>query len=167
MTRWAGGAHRLARYRRSILVVGLVGSVTVLAIAGWWWRASAPASPFSEEPAVIARGVRIYAERCAICHGGKLQGQNDWQSPRGDGKMPAPPHNSEGHTWHHDSAMLFGITKHGLVPPWSPPGYASDMPTFAGRLSDEDIRAVLAFIASTWNEEAKSWQRQIEAQARR
>ena len=116
---------------------------------------------------MIARGARIYAERCAICHGGSLQGQPDWQSPRPDGKMPAPPHNADGHTWHHDSATLFGITKHGLVPPWAPPNYRSDMPAFAGRLSDEDIRAVLAFIASNWNEEAKSWQRRIEAQARR
>jgi hypothetical protein len=38
------------------------------------------------------------------------------------------------------------------------------MPGFVGRLSDEEIRAVLSFIASTWNEEAKNWQRQIEAQ---
>lgn len=80
--------------------------------------------------------------------------------------MPAPPHNSDGHTWHHDTATLVGITKHGLVPPWAPPGYRSDMAAFAGVLSDEEIRAVLSFIASTWNDEAKSWQRQIEAQVR-
>ena len=80
--------------------------------------------------------------------------------------MPAPPHNSDGHTWHHDSAMLFGITKHGLVPPWAPPGYESDMPAFAGVLSDEEIWAVLSFIAKTWKEEDKSWQHQIEEQAR-
>jgi mono/diheme cytochrome c family protein len=62
---------------------------------------------------------------------------------------------------------LLGITKHGLVPPWAPPGYESDMPAFAGVLSDEEIWAVLSFIASTWNEEAKSWQRRIKAQTRR
>jgi mono/diheme cytochrome c family protein len=81
--------------------------------------------------------------------------------------MPAPPHDSDGHTWHHDGATLFGITRHGLVPPWAPPGHANDMPAFAGVLSDEEIWAVLSFIASTWNEEAKSWQRQIEAQGKR
>jgi mono/diheme cytochrome c family protein len=68
--------------------------------------------------------------------------------------------------WHHPYAVIFGITKHGLVPPYALPGYQSDMPAFAGVLGDEDIRAVLSFIASTWNEEATSWQRQVDAQAR-
>lgn len=166
MTGWMGSARRLARRRWTTLVAALIGLVAVLAAAGVRWHAAAPPSPFSEEPTVIARGARVYAERCALCHGGSLQGQPDWQSPRAaDGKMPAPPHDSDGHTWHHDSATLFGITKYGLVPPWAPPDYHSDMPAFVGRLSDEDIWAVLAFIASTWNEEARDWQRTIEAQA--
>jgi mono/diheme cytochrome c family protein len=130
------------------------------------WRANASASSLSDAPAVIARGGELYAARCASCHGAHLEGQPDWQSPRADGKMPAPPHNSDGHTWHHDGATLFGITKHGLVPPWAPANYRSDMPAFAGVLRDEEIRAVLSFIASTWNDEAKAWQRQIEAQSR-
>ncbi len=46
--------------------------------------------------------------------------------------------------------MLFGITKHGLVPPYAPPGYQSDMPAFAGKLSDAQIRDVLAWIATHW-----------------
>lgn len=148
----------------STIVAGLA---VVIATAGIWWRSTATASAFSEQPVVIARGEAIYVARCASCHGGRLAGQVDWQSPRADGKMPAPPHNSDGHTWHHDSEMLVGITKHGLVPPLAPADYRSDMPAFAGVLSDEEIWAVLSFIASTWNEEAKGWQRQIEAQARR
>ena len=32
------------------------------------------------------------------------------------GRMPAPPHDASGHTWHHPDAVLFGITKSGLVP---------------------------------------------------
>ena len=38
-----------------------------------------------------------------------------------------------------------------------------DMPAFAGVLSGEEIWAVLPFIASTRNEEGKTWQPQIEA----
>lgn len=144
----------------------LAGFAVVIATAGIWWRPTATASAFSEQSAVIARGAQLYATHCASCHGRDLEGQPDWQSPGADGKMPAPPHNSDGHTWHHDTATLVGITKHGLVPPWAPPGYRSDMAAFAGVLSDEEIRAVLSFIASTWNDEAKSWQRQIEAQVR-
>lgn len=156
---------RFTRAGRAALVAALIGSAAALAVAGWWWRASVLASPFSEKPAVIARGARVYAERCKVCHGGNLQGQPNWQAPRADGKMPAPPHNSDGHTWHHDSATLFGLTKHGLVPPRAPPDYKSDMPPFADRLSDGDIPAVLPFIASNWSDEAKAWQRTIEAQA--
>ena len=64
--------------------------------------------------------------------------------------MPAPPHDESGHTWHHPDNVLFAITKNGLVPPYAPSGYESDMPAFRGRLSDDEIWAVLAFIKSQW-----------------
>lgn len=65
--------------------------------------------------------------------------------------MPAPPHDASGHTWHHPDSVLFGITKHGLVPgKYAPPKYESDMPAFGGPLSDEEIWAVLAYIKSSW-----------------
>lgn len=153
--------------RRSLVLIGAAGLGGLALLAAIAWHASSASSPFSTDPVVLARGAAIYAARCASCHGAELEGQPDWQSPRPGGRMPAPPHNSDGHTWHHDSASLFGITKQGLVPPWAPPGYKSDMPAFAGVLSDEEIWAVLAFIASTWSEEAKAWQHQIEVQARR
>ena len=49
------------------------------------------------------------------------------------------------------------------------PGYESDMPAFAGRLSDEEIRAVLAFIRSSWPERERDYQaaRQIANAARK
>jgi mono/diheme cytochrome c family protein len=157
------------RGRKSGLIgwfAALAVLVILTAMAVMLRRESAPEPFFSEDPAVISQGARIYAERCALCHGGRLQGQPNWQSPAPDGLMPAPPHNSDGHTWHHDSATLVGITKYGLIPPWAPKGYRSGMPGFAGRLSDEEVRTVLSFIASTWNEEAKNWQQQIEMQTR-
>ena len=67
--------------------------------------------------------------------------------------MPAPPHDESGHTWHHTDAVLFGITKYGLVN-YAPPGYQSDMPAYAGKLSDDEIRAVLSFIQSHWKTKA-------------
>jgi mono/diheme cytochrome c family protein len=101
----------------------------------------------------LALGGRVYAQHCASCHGVKLEGQPNWRSRLQNGRMPAPPHDDSGHTWHHPDAVLFGITKHGLVPPYAPPGYQSDMPAFAGTLSDAEIRAVLAYIASHWSSE--------------
>lgn len=107
------------------------------------------------DPQQLASGARVYAEHCAACHGAKLEGQPAWQKRLANGRMPAPPHDDSGHTWHHPDEVLFGITKHGLVPPYAPPGYPSDMPAFAGKLSDEEIRAVLAFIASHWSEDVR------------
>jgi mono/diheme cytochrome c family protein len=64
--------------------------------------------------------------------------------------MPAPPHDESGHTWHHPDHVLFAITKSGLVPPYAPKDYESDMPSFAGQLSDDEIWAVLAYLKSHW-----------------
>ena len=101
----------------------------------------------------LALGEKIYAEQCAACHGAKLEGQPDWRKPLPNGRLPAPPHDDSGHTWHHPEEVLFGITKHGLVQPYAPAGYRSDMPGFAGKLTDGEIRAVLAYISSHWSAE--------------
>ncbi len=101
--------------------------------------------------AQVALGEKIYAQHCAACHGAKLEGQPNWRERLPSGRMPAPPHDESGHTWHHTDEVLFGITKEGLVPgKYAPPGYQSDMPAFGGTLSDAEIRAVLAFIYSHW-----------------
>jgi mono/diheme cytochrome c family protein len=107
------------------------------------------------DPAQLAAGERIYAQHCAACHGAKLEGQPDWRKPLATGRMPAPPHDDSGHTWHHLDEVLFGITKHGLVPPYAPAGYQSDMPGFGGKLADSEIRAVLAYIGSHWSGEVQ------------
>jgi mono/diheme cytochrome c family protein len=111
----------------------------------------------AEEPEVdLVLGQQIYAQHCAACHGTKLEGHPEWRSRLPSGRMPAPPHDDSGHTWHHPDQVLFGITKHGLVPPYAPANYPSDMPAFGGTLSDGEIRAVLAYIASHWSAEVTS-----------
>ena len=101
-------------------------------------------------PADLQLGAKIYAQHCGACHGMKLEGQANWRQRLPNGRMPAPPHDESGHTWHHPDEVLFGITKYGLVPPYAPKGYLSDMPAFAGTLSDHEIRSVLGYIASHW-----------------
>ena len=101
----------------------------------------------------LALGGRLYAQHCASCHGANLEGQPDWRKRLPNGRFPAPPHDASGHTWHHPDEVLFAITKHGLVPPYAPAGYQSDMPAFGGKLSDPEIRAVLAYIESRWSPE--------------
>lgn len=103
----------------------------------------------------LALGGKLYLQHCAACHGARLEGQPAWQKRLANGRMPAPPHDDSGHTWHHPDEVLFGITKQGLAPPYAPPGYESDMPGFAGKLSDAQIRAVLAYIRSRWSGEVQ------------
>ena len=98
----------------------------------------------------VALGERLYVQHCASCHGARLEGQPQWQRRLPNGRMPAPPHDESGHTWHHPDNVLFGITKGGLVPPHAPAGYESDMPAFGAKLSDDEIWAVLAYIKSHW-----------------
>ena len=98
----------------------------------------------------VAFGEKLYAQHCAVCHGAKLEGQPDWRRRLPNGKLPAPPHDESGHTWHHPDEVLFAITKHGMVWPNAPKDYKSDMPAFDGTLSDQEIWAVLAFIKSHW-----------------
>jgi mono/diheme cytochrome c family protein len=130
---------------------------------------SALASACGEEkpdPAELASGEKVYAQHCAACHGARLEGQPNWRARLPSGRMPAPPHDDSGHTWHHPDEVLFGITKHGLVPPYAPPAYASDMPGFADKLSDEEIRAVLAYIGSHWSPEVRKVRAEMIANTR-
>jgi len=110
----------------------------------------AACSEAPQPPPDLQAGAKLYAQHCASCHGAKLEGQPNWRQRLPNGRLPAPPHDESGHTWHHPEHVLFAITKFGLVPPNAPPGYESDMPAFGGKLSDHEIRAVLAFIASHW-----------------
>jgi len=135
----------------------MFGVLAVAAVAGLAWRRPPPAATSdSAIAAQLALGGQLYQERCASCHGAKLEGQPDWRQRRPDGKLPAPPHDASGHTWHHSDRELFQITKHGLQS--IVPGYQSDMPVFAGQLTDEEIWAVLAFIKSRWPERERQYQ---------
>ncbi len=105
----------------------------------------------ASDAAKVALGAKIYAEHCASCHGARLEGQPNWRERLPNGRLPAPPHDESGHTWHHPDEILFGITKYGPVPgKYAPPGHQSDMPGFGGKLSDDQIWAVLSFIQSHW-----------------
>ena len=119
-----------------------------------WLGPSVPATGAdADDPAQLALGRRVYAEHCASCHGANLEGQPDWQTRRPDGRLPAPPHDATGHTWHHPDAQLIELTRKGLS--GILPGYESDMPAFGDVLTGAEIGAVIAFIKSTWPPEIR------------
>lgn len=117
-----------------------------------------------EDKAVVALGIEVYADHCASCHGANLEGQTpNWRSPGPDGKLPAPPHDQTGHTWHHTDELLFNITKYGLAKAANLKKYESNMPVYEDILTDEEIIAVMSFIKSTWPEDVKARHDQINA----
>ena len=95
------------------------------------------------------RGEALYRRDCARCHGADLKGEPGWQTPSPDGRIKAPPHDESGHTWMHSTSELLSLIKSGRGAA-AAPGPASEMPVFGDRLSDDDIRAVLDFIAGHW-----------------
>jgi mono/diheme cytochrome c family protein len=107
------------------------------------------------DPELVALGQQLYAAACASCHGAELEGQANWRTRRADGRLPAPPHDPSGHTWHHPDLHLFAMTKHG-VQAMAGTGYVSDMPAYKDTLSDREIQAVLSYIKSTWPEEIQA-----------
>ena len=104
-------------------------------------------------------GAALYQQNCASCHGTELQGQPDGRSLGPDGRLPAPPHDATGHTWHHGDDILFRITRDGTAAVVGG-GYESDMPGFADALIDAEIRAILDYIKSTWPERERAYQRE-------
>ena len=118
------------------------------------------ASNAASSAEVIEQGRQIYADQCASCHGAQLEGQPDWKTPLPSGRLPAPPHDAGGHTWHHPDDILFRIVREGTAAIVGG-GYESDMPGFADVLSDAEIRAVLAYIKSTWPERERTYQENV------
>ena len=112
-----------------------------------------------------ASGEVIYKQYCANCHGENLEGQPNWKVRNEHGRLPAPPHDETGHTWHHADQLLFELTKFGMVPPNVPEGYESDMPAYKDTLTDEQIWAVLNYIKSRWPEETKKMQRETTSRS--
>jgi mono/diheme cytochrome c family protein len=152
---------RAARLGIAILFLAVGGALTVILLK------MGPVDLFGSSNTGqerIAAGRALYERNCASCHGKNLEGQPDWQTPLPSGKLPAPPHDKSGHSWHHPDAILVGITKRGMVP-YATPGYRSDMPAFEGILSDDEIDKLWEYIKSTWPERERTYQEQMTRQS--
>ena len=136
-----------------VLAAGLAAVTLARALTG----SGGPRQPAEAD---LATGAELYAQHCASCHGARLQGAPNWRTPDTSGRLPAPPHDETGHTWHHGDAMLFTYTRLGGQAALAQRGVAFDsgMPAFGEVLSDRQIWDVLAFIKSTWPERVQEQQ---------
>ena len=117
-----------------------------------------------DDKQLVALGEGVYRDSCASCHGANLEGQPNWRSKNADGTLPAPPHDENGHTWHHPDRVLFEITKQGGQA-FAPGNFKSAMPGFGDVLDDRQIWAVLAYIKTQWPAAALQRQQRISAQS--
>ena len=144
--------------------LGLLAGAFALLVAAVILATLSGARPLAdpENAQQVARGKPVYERHCASCHGARLEGQPNWQEKLPTGRMPAPPHDASGHTWHHPDSVLFGMTKLGLVPgKYAPPRHETDMPAFGGALSDDEIWAVLAYIKRSWPQQIRKAQNEM------
>ena len=112
-------------------------------------QANAGVSLKPDESDIVLLGKNVYLENCASCHGKNLEGQLNWRQRDAEGYLPAPPHDEDGHTWHHPDEYLFSMTKYGIEKMIGKE-YQNKMPAYETILSDEEIIAALSYIKSTW-----------------
>jgi mono/diheme cytochrome c family protein len=114
---------------------------------------------------LVLLGKDVYAQQCAACHGANLEGQANWRQRDNKGYMPAPPHDANGHTWHHPDEYLFSVTKYGIEETLGRE-YPNNMPAYKTLLTDKQIVAVLSYIKSTWPEPVQNQHDQINIRAK-
>lgn len=108
----------------------------------------------------VERGAALFAANCASCHGDHGQGTFSWRKRGADGKFPPPPLDGKAHTWHHPLRALATQIKLGT------PGGQGAMPGFAGKLSDEQVLDVIAWIQARWPDKIYAQWLDIEARSR-
>ncbi|RAH96217.1 cytochrome C [Acuticoccus sediminis] len=155
--------------KRAVIMIGVGIAIGIAVMAGAvLWLDPGPAQSIelkSGDTAVIAEGEKVYAAQCAACHGANLEGQPNWRDRGPDGRLPAPPHDETGHTWHHADVLLFELTKYG--PPkemGNGEPYYSNMPAFENVLTDDEIIATLSYIKSRWPADIRRRHDQMNAQ---
>lgn len=121
--------------------------VLLLAAACGGAPSDGPAAP----PPVIATGEALYAENCSRCHG---------FDEGGDIRDIPPPHNQNGHTWHHPDQQLSEIVLTGLD--FAIEGQQT-MPAFKDKLSADQVQAILDYIKTWWTEDQRSFQSTVTA----
>ncbi|MCY3921477.1 MAG: c-type cytochrome [Chloroflexi bacterium] len=141
MRRWA---------QTSVVLMVLVGWVGLIVACGQSEPAASPAADQASQVSGPRTGQQIFAATCAACHGADGKGAENWMVRDEDGRLPPPPLNGEGHTWHHSDGVLYGIVSEG----GAGIGFGSNMPGFKEELTRDEIIAVLEYVKAWWEGKA-------------
>lgn len=120
--------------------VVLLGALAILVAGALLFRKT---HVLLTQPADSRLGEQVFQLNCAVCHGASAEGQGF-----------APPLGSLGHADHHPDWELYtfiadGKTGFGLMPAWK------------DRLSDREIRSVIAYIKTLWTDDQRASQQHI------
>ena len=130
----------------------ILGAIVIVVVVGWsMMENDQPDSDLDlSSPEAVALGAELYQKNCTPCHGLNGEGERP-EKPNGGqkngGGYLAPALNGKGHTWHHSPDVLLQIVRDGSV------ADDSAMVGWKGRMSDNEIRSVLAHIRINWPED--------------
>lgn len=115
-----------------------------------------PTTTFTDP--VLAQGEASYNLLCAHCHGYEGEGQLEATiaNTRALGMNLVPPSNADGHMWEHPDQLLIRVVQEGIQNPLD----QFPMAEFGGEngLSEDEIRAILAYIKLWWTDEQREHQ---------
>ena len=109
------------------------------------------------DPEKIKRGEAVYRANCANCHGPNGEATPGWRNPGADGRYPPPPLDGSAHAWHHSTETLERMIRVGS------PADIGGMPSWDGKLTNQQIDDVIVWIKSLWPDEVYDiWHKEIE-----
>ena len=133
-------------FQTSVVMVALLGCLGLIVACGDSEPVVAPTAEQSSTVSGPRSGSQIFASTCAACHGAGGEGAENWMVRDDDGRLPPPPLDGDGHTWHHSDGVLYGIVSEGGLGL----GAGSNMPAFKDELTRGEIIAVLEYVKSLW-----------------
>jgi len=111
-------------------------------------------SQFSQ--ATLVKGEALYQKNCAVCHKADASGTPEWRIRDKNGKLLPPPLNGTAHTWHHSTTVLKDVIFNGTA------STGGDMPAWQGKLTEQDVDAIISWLQTKWPEEIYNIWRDIE-----
>lgn len=131
----------------SVLARGVLPALIAVGLGGCGPKPEAPLDGRWYTQSQVDRGRVVFLENCAVCHGERAAGTQDWKRRLADGSLPPPPLDGSAHAWHHDLDTLERTIINGGV------ALGGTMPGFGDRIDRQDRLAAIAYFQSFWPEQ--------------